>query len=903
MVITHSLSAQQNIDSLIATWNKLASDYLLVNQIDSACKYGNCVIEMMEEDLELRPEQFDPAERRNLKKQKAEALSNLVTAYGSSDRVDHALSCYESALVTYRELNEPEELFHLHVRMGRVYDMRSGYLEAIPYYEKALEQATENGDEDGKGLACYYLGLNNRYVGNYSVALKYHLRDLRIREEMGDKKGIANAYITIAAILKKLNDTEAALERLYQALQLYEEINDTSGYATVLNDLGTTYEMTGDTANELENHLQAARLRELSREYDGLGASNSYIARIFIERKQFGKAIAYLRMADEAFRRSSNPQGIMTSQIDMAALYAGKPDFDSARLWIAQAEETAKEIMNYFGLTRIYTIRGEIDIQQQNRRQAVDNFLIALSYARQQDNHGQIYLLNNLLADTYRTLGDYRSAFEHQQVSLQYKDSIHNRANMTAAVELEMEYNYNKEKIREQLLQEKKDALNEAAFAEQETQKWLFLAGVLLFLVISLGLYSRLRYIRKTSRALMEQKEEAERHRLMAESERERATQSEKAKQQFLANMSHEIRTPMNAIKGMTDIIIRNDHPVSQDKYLNAIRESSENLLVIVNEILDLSKLEAGRIEFEHIEFSPEKVLHDVKNILRFKAEEKGLALNFNLSANVPPFVSGDPTRLNQILVNLGSNAIKFTEKGNVSIEADVHRSDDEKIFLQFRVADTGIGIAPEKMDTIFEVFSQADTDTTRKYGGTGLGLSICKRLAELQNGFIEVRSVRHEGSVFTVTLPFGKASSGFTRPHEELNIKLKDLRILLVEDNEFNVIVARDELESSISGVVIDVADNGIAALELMSANAYDLVLMDIQMPMMDGYEATAKIRAMNGDASRTPIMAMTANVLKEEVDRCYAAGMNAYISKPFNRSELLLNISQLTGHSHKAR
>jgi signal transduction histidine kinase/ActR/RegA family two-component response regulator len=892
--------AQQNIDSLISSWNKLAAGYLEVNQIDSACKYGNCVVEMMEQDLELNTERFNSAELKNLKKQKAEALANLVTAYGASDQIELAIDCYQSALKTCREIDDKEGIFSLHIRMGRVNDLRSSYLEAIPFYKLALEQATLNNDQNSMALAYYHLGLNNRYLGNYSEALKYHLEDLRIHEELDNKKGIANAYVTIAAILKRLKDMEAAIEKLLQAESLYDQINDSSGIAMVMNDLGTTYEQLGDTASALQYHLMAAYMREKIAQHkvaenDGLGASYSYIARIYLSKGDYRSALDYLRKAKKVFGYSSNVQGIMTAEVDLAKVYFDKKDIDSTLYWVEEAEQTAMGIMNYSGLIDTYTIKGDVHLYYNNPELAINEFLNALAMSERQKNLKQIYALNVRLASAYKSTGDFHKAFDFQESAMQYMDSIQANANFTAAVQMEMEYNYSKEKIKAQLLQEKKDALSEAELAEQETQKWLFFAGVLMFLIISLGLFSRLRFIRKTSSALLEQKEEADRQRQIAETARERATMSEKVKQQFLANMSHEIRTPMNAIKGMTDIIIRNDHPSSQDKYLNAIRDSSENLLTIVNEILDLSKLEAGKIDFEKIQFAPQKILHNVKNILRFKAEEKGLALSYTIHEDVPPFLKGDPTRLNQILVNLGSNAIKFTEKGSVSIEVEALPLNSESVNLRFRVVDTGIGIAPGKIDSIFEAFNQADADTTRKYGGTGLGLSICKRLAELQNGSIAVQSEKDKGSTFTLILPYAKASSQPVRVDEEVQVTIKDLKILLVEDNEFNVIVARDELESSIRGVRIDVAENGKIAVDKVRTESYDLILMDIQMPEMDGYEATSIIRSMRGPVAGTPIMAMTANVMKEEVDRCFAAGMNAYISKPFNRNELLKNINNL--------
>jgi len=365
-------------------------------------------------------------------------------------------------------------------------------------------------------------------------------------------------------------------------------------------------------------------------------------------------------------------------------------------------------------------------------------------------------------------------------------------------------------------------------------------------------------------------------------------------KQQFLANMSHEIRTPMNAIMGMTGILKRNDHLPDQEIYLNAVAQSSENLLVILNDILDLSKLEAGKIDPEKVPFEPRQVIGNVRDILRYKAEEKAISVSIDCAEDVPKTLMGDPTRLNQIVLNLAGNAIKFTEHGSVTIR--VQRNVDplgrhDWIVLVINVIDTGIGIPQDRLGKIFEEFIQAYSDTTRKYGGTGLGLTISKRLAEMQGGSITVKSEQGKGSTFTLSIPYAVAKSSAARQPTTIirQQDLRDLRILLAEDNEFNAMVAQDELADAIPGVQVDVAVNGRIAVEMVQANRYDVILMDLQMPEMSGYDATKAIRSLPGDTSRVPIIAMTANVLKEEVERCKEAGMDGYVPKPFTREELM--------------
>jgi signal transduction histidine kinase len=387
----------------------------------------------------------------------------------------------------------------------------------------------------------------------------------------------------------------------------------------------------------------------------------------------------------------------------------------------------------------------------------------------------------------------------------------------------------------------------------------------------------------------------------IAELERRQAVESKKHEQQFLANMSHEIRTPMNVVIGMTNLLLRNQPAETQLKYLKAIKDSSDNLLVIINDILDLSKIEAGKIHLEKIPFSIREVAALVETALRIKAEEKGLAFHVTVAGDVPASVNGDPVRLNQVLVNLAGNAIKFTAEGSVTVAVTKTGEANGAVDVRFDVADTGIGIPEDKLGSVFEKFTQASGDTTRKFGGTGLGLTISKQLVELQGGTITVKSKPGEGSVFSFNIPYEPTAATAEEDKQQgidlaATARLRGKRILLVDDNDFNRIVASDTIHSYVDGLYIEEAANGREAVDKHREGNYDLVIMDVQMPEMDGYEATRRIRAdLPHPMKATPVLAMTANVLKEEVDRCLAAGMNAFITKPFKPEDLIARISEL--------
>ena len=373
------------------------------------------------------------------------------------------------------------------------------------------------------------------------------------------------------------------------------------------------------------------------------------------------------------------------------------------------------------------------------------------------------------------------------------------------------------------------------------------------------------------------------------------AEESARIKETFLANMSHEIRTPMNAILGMSQLLAKT--PLSSDQfgYQQAIATSAENLLVIINDVLDLSKLEAGKLTLEIIGFAPTHLLAQVEQTLRFKAAEKGLGLLTVLSPQVPAVLLGDPYRIRQVLLNLADNALKFTSKGLVTVEcallADAPDVPAGMVALEFRVTDTGIGIEPEYMATIFNEFTQADSSVTRKFGGTGLGLSICRDLVRLMDSKIQVTSQKNRGTTtrFVLHLPMCEHQAVVKRKlpvltdeHRQL---LRGIKVLLVEDNLFNRQIAKSFLTQT--EVKVTEAEHGAQAVELAQRQRFDLILMDVQMPVMDGYAATAVLRQQL--ALQTPIIALTANAINGEREKCLLAGMNDFLAKPFQEVQLL--------------
>jgi len=736
---------------------------------------------------------------------------------------------------------------------------------------------------DDKELKLKTLGNITRVFqtkGEIDKALEYSFQLLKISEELEGKEGVGKSLVSIGELYVGKGDLVLGLEYLNRSKKIFEEIESFYSLSRVRSIIAGVYLNQGYKEKALEVVLENATYFEKTGNESLIAGSLSNLGSIYSDLGENKKALENFEKALQLFEKTGNKPYVARLFQNIGRIYQLEGDLERSSEYFTKSLILSEEFKDKRAVASAKMALGIIMSAQGNHDKAISYGKDALALTQEMKNPNGIKNASGNLVISYKATGRYKEALEMNELYFQMRDSLESEENQKAIIQMQVKSDYEKQKALDDLENEKEVAI--------ETQKARTLKlvsisigiGLLLISFLAFVIYNRLKVTRQQKAIIEEQKKKVE--------------QSEKYKEQFLANMSHEIRTPMHAISGMVKILDRNPHPPAQNVYLKAIRTSSENLVVILNDVLDLSKIEAGKLDIESIPMSPLAVMENVVQILKYKAEEKGLTLTYQVADDVPSLVMGDPTRLNQILINLAGNAIKFTEKGKVEISLNV---ENEK--LRFSIKDTGIGISKDKQDSIFGAFEQANAFTSRYYGGTGLGLSISKQLVQLQLGKIWVESEEGRGSTFYAELPFVIALDNAVGQDliSEENLKimsdsLNGIRILLAEDNPFNQMIAQDDLSYYLKDVKIETVENGTLAVEKFKTANYDLILMDVQMPGMNGFDAAKKIREFEKQEGRTiatPIIAMTASLLKTEIDSCYDAGMDNYIPKPYTMIELI--------------
>ncbi len=828
------------------------------------------------------------AEKLSWKKGEAKALLNIGSAFDDISNNDEALKNYTKAIKIYKEIGDKKGLAQAYNNIGNIYWNQGDYSEALKSNFASLKIRVEMGDKSGTAMSYNNIGNIYESTGNYSEALKNFFASLTISEAIGDKILNAASHCNIGIIYHNQGNYAEALKNYLASLKMEQEIGDKPGIAGSYNNVGLIYQSQGNYEEALKNYLASLKIGEEIGDKQGIADAYNNIGIIYNEQGNNVEALknhfASLRIKEEI----GNKKGIAASLNNIGNIYKEQGNYAEAlknnfaafkvREEIGDKQGTAE---SYNNLGEIYLKLGKPSVSKVYEQKALALALEIGSLEDMKSAYGGLSVVDS-------ALGNYKGAYQNYKLYITYRDSLINKENTKKIVQQQMQYDFDKVQDSTKAEQAKKDAIAVKELEEQKLVRNGFVGGFSVMLLFAGVFFTQRNKIKRGSKALQFAKERAE--------------QSEKFKEQFLANMSHEIRTPMNAVMGMTNLLIDKHPRDDQQAYLTGIQKSSENLLFIINDILDFSKIEAGKIDLEEIDFSVNDIVLLVKQTLQHKAEEKGLELIIYMREGLPEAVIGDPVRLNQILMNLAGNAIKFTEKGSVMIEVSIEEFTETTNKLHFAITDTGIGIPKDKIQKVFESFGQAHASDTRKFGGTGLGLSISKQLVELHNGTIHIESKEGSGSTFSfeINYPIGSPEKIIELKNaEQIDASILDgLRIVLADDNAYNRTVVKDTLMAK-ANVEIAEAINGREAVELLTAQKYDVVLMDIQMPVMDGYEATRIIRDTRLQMMnyQIPIIALTASVLRNDLDKIKEAGMNDYVPKPFKTSQLVSALAQATG------
>lgn len=700
-------------------------------------------------------------------------------------------------------------------------------------------------------------------------ALKVADDVIALSEKLDYVRGKGRGFNLKGSCLGILGEYEQGLLLLRQAEAITQQLKDRRLEARVLNNFGNIYRDLGDLASALNHFERALAINEQLGDEFSLSINLTSISNLLYDLSDYDSALEYALRCLPIFQRGHDKIRLTQINNTLGNIYFKQERFQESlrhfRENLTDSEpDTPAYVLAESGMGKVY-------YRMQDLPHAKKTLNHALQRAQELGIVEVKIICHFYLGRMCMDEGTFRDALKHLQESFAMANEYSRRHDVMSIHEV---------------LSTLYDLMGDIPKAFHHLKTFERLKEE----IFQQTTLNKLRNLQ-----IRQQVE-------LAQKEKEVAERTAQLKQQFMANMSHEIRTPMNAIVGMTRLLLQKEPRENQLRYLHAIQQSADNLLVIINDILDLSKIEAGKIVIERTELSLHQLLHSVRDMLLLKAEEKGLSFEITIDPTLPDTLLGDPTRINQILLNLASNAVKFTEHGSVHVSAKLRRHAEQKCWVQFDVSDTGIGISSAYIDQIFESFTQAGTDIARKFGGTGLGLTISKQLVSLMQGDISVASELGKGATFTVVLPLEIAdktqgNTDFKTAHNQSMAALSALRILLVEDNEFNRMVAEDTLREALPDSVIDLAVDGRQAVEQVQRQDYDVVLMDIQMPVMDGVAATQQIRKLESARHRSvPIIAMTANVLQEDVQLYLQSGMNAYVSKPFQTEDLLRKIAAIT-------
>lgn len=774
----------------------------------------------------------------------------------------------------------------------------SGYNTAV----SALEFARLNKLKETEAYAKLAIVFSRFDKQPYDSSILILEDIIRVLAESEKKNALARAFNLCGIAFERRGLYKQAIQNYYKAMYIFEEKKDLHGLADTYNNIGLLYQ-----AEKRYTEATAFFKRSLELVYKMGGNHNSEanalnnLAIVYHENHQPREALKYFLKVYELDKKENYPPNLALSYNNLGLVYSDLGQMEKAIDYLRKSIAIKASFGATLDLGNAYNNLGFVYLKKNWLDSSEIYFRKAEKLATTSDGIPLLLEVYDGLHKVFQKKNNFKEAYTYLQKFDALKDTIYRKETSSHLDQLQLDYL--------QLKSEKNEAETNSFREKARFRKTLLISGVLISFLVLLIMWFYLVRVKRVNHELNAKQKKIEIQNKILQVKnveilqaKEAAEEAAKVKAQFISTISHEIRTPLNAIVGVTNLLQQSNPPTSQLENLNILKISSDNLLALVNNILDFSKMEAGKMQFENIEFNLKSIVLDIRDLFSVKAAEKGVELLVSFDEKIPAVLKGDPLRINQLLINLVSNAIKFTERGYVKIEVGLQLSTVNHSLVHFKIKDTGIGISNQKQNQIFESFTQADGNITRKYGGSGLGLSICKRILENLNSKLQLSSEPGTGSTFYFSINFEvsrNAAVGKSQRTASFEDSLKGKRVLIAEDNMMNILVIRQFLHKW--EVLTDVVMNGKEAYSKALTETFDAILMDIHMPEMDGIEATKLIRKIPDERKRRiPIIAITAENEMQFRQKVYEVGMNDYIFKPFNPDDLKERLGYVLYNNH---
>ncbi len=827
-------------------------------------------------------------------------FSNL-SVFGKTQNID--------ALISKVEQSTKTEKIDALILLSKAYLEHKNWEKAKETSFNAKELA-QNLDYN-KGLAQAYNILGKVYLqkNDDDNAIKMFYQSLDIYKTIDDKKGIALCNHHIGEVFLIKEEVLKAIEKFREAQTTLENLNDKRNLSHLYKSLGDAYlqKEKPEYGPAKDYYTRSFKLKLELEDYESAAKTARQIADYDINLKDYESAMIYLRSTMETYQGLNDSYNIAEVYHTMGEVYRLQNFPEDAINFYNKALSIRENIKDSIGIADTYKSIGLNHFQLKNNTEASKAFSNSASILKQLAVQKQVPIIYQQISNGFEKLGDTKNSLAYHKKYAETRNIFQNLEKNKAALDIATMY---ASKFETRELQNKNEQLQLKNNNIKNIRNFLIavfgLALALLFVA-----FNSYRRKKKDNQLLSLQNEEIEKKNLEIKekndtldslnsqlvnemAERESVEQSSFARDRFLATMSNEMRTPLNIIRGLTHLLLTNEPKEEQIENLRTLQFSANNLVVFINDVLDFSNIEAGKISFDSIDFTPKNTFEEIKERFTLPTKDKGIDLSVDYDSKIPTLLNGDPTRLNQIITNLMNTAIKHTHEGSIQIGVNIHELVDNKLTLLVNVKDTGEGIESEKLETMFRKFSRTAEDMYDGYGNSGLGLAISKRLVDLQNGKIEAHSKIGEGTEFKVYLPYHLVEEKQSNQKETITNydHLAGNKILIVEDNKINQLVVAKMLKKL--NIQVVTADNGQEALDALNEQYFDLILMDIQMPIMDGYRATAEIRKSQDPRVRDlPIIALTASAYLTKKEKAKLFGMDDHVGKPFGPDDLLSKIN----------